>query len=155
MPHHSLRDPNLDGHPHTTAKNSSFYSSRSSITCAHHRFRNLLPIDHSTGPPTKPPSTPIRPRNLTFLQMVERTQTTGSRGIRKRSSKFLAPEQVPRFHCDFCSRDISRKIRIKCAECNDFDLCVECFAVGVESQDHKKTHRSSFPPASSLNCMTF
>ena len=71
--------------------------------------------------------------------MVERT--TGSRGIRKRSNRVLAPEQVPRFHCDHCKRDISRKIRIKCADCADFDLCVECFAVGVESQEHKKTHR--------------
>lgn len=74
--------------------------------------------------------------------MVERT--TGSRGIRKRSSRFLAPEQVPRVHCDFCDRNISRKIRIKCAECVDFDLCVGCFAVGVEVQEHKKNHRSHF-----------
>ena len=70
-------------------------------------------------------------------QMVERTRRAG------RSS---ASEQVPRFHCDFCKRDISRKIRIKCAECPDFDLCVECFAVGVEYQEHKKTHRSPHTP---------
>lgn len=70
-------------------------------------------------------------------------KTTGSRALRRRSGRFITPEQVPRFHCDVCKRDISRKIRIKCADCNDFDLCVECFAVGVEYQDHKKTHRYS------------
>lgn len=80
-------------------------------------------------------------RDMTIVEMVERTTATGARGIRKRNSRYLAPEQVPRFHCDFCERDISRKIRIKCAECTDFDLCVQCFAAGVESQDHKKTHK--------------
>ena len=31
-------------------------------------------------------------------------------------------------------------MRIKCAECPDFDLCLDCFAVGVEITPHKSGH---------------
>ena len=36
--------------------------------------------------------------------------------------------------------DISNTFRIKCAVCLDFDLCVDCFHVGVELTPHKRTH---------------
>ena len=29
----------------------------------------------------------------------------------------------------------------QCAECSDFDLCVECFSVGVELHPHKASHK--------------
>ena len=45
------------------------------------------------------------------------------------------------FHCDYCQKDITRSIRIRCAECFEFDLCIECFSVGVEIQGHLKTHK--------------
>ncbi|KAK4491894.1 hypothetical protein RD792_002675 [Penstemon davidsonii] len=44
------------------------------------------------------------------------------------------------FHCNYCNKDITGKIRIKCAVCSDFDLCVECFSVGAEVQQHKSNH---------------
>ena len=44
------------------------------------------------------------------------------------------------YHCDYCSKDISNTIRVKCAVCTDFDLCVECFSVGVEIQQHRNDH---------------
>jgi hypothetical protein len=44
------------------------------------------------------------------------------------------------YHCNYCHRDISDNIRIKCAVCADFDLCVECFSVGVEVNGHINTH---------------
>ncbi|GAB2233733.1 hypothetical protein Droror1_Dr00002962 [Drosera rotundifolia] len=44
------------------------------------------------------------------------------------------------YHCNYCHKDISGKIRIKCAVCPDFDLCVECFSVGVEITPHKCNH---------------
>ncbi|XP_062015587.1 transcriptional adapter ADA2-like [Rosa rugosa] len=44
------------------------------------------------------------------------------------------------YHCNYCQKDISGKIRIKCGVCPDFDLCIECFSVGVEVTPHKCNH---------------
>ncbi len=44
------------------------------------------------------------------------------------------------FHCNYCNKDITNTIRVKCAVCPDFDLCLECFSVGVEVHPHKRTH---------------
>ncbi|XP_022720722.1 transcriptional adapter ADA2b-like isoform X2 [Durio zibethinus] len=44
------------------------------------------------------------------------------------------------FHCNYCNKDITGKIRIKCAICPDFDLCIECFSVGAEVTPHKSNH---------------
>eukprot|EP00775_Hariotina_reticulata_P009048 gene9048-9218_t len=44
------------------------------------------------------------------------------------------------YHCNYCHKDISNNVRIKCADCPDFDLCVECFSVGVEVMGHSNTH---------------
>ncbi|KAL6999906.1 hypothetical protein U1Q18_001060 [Sarracenia purpurea var. burkii] len=44
------------------------------------------------------------------------------------------------YHCNYCNKDISGKIRIKCVMCPDFDLCVECFSVGAEVTPHKSNH---------------
>jgi hypothetical protein len=45
------------------------------------------------------------------------------------------------YHCNYCHTDISNEVRIKCADCQDFDLCLDCFAVGVEVTPHRNTHR--------------
>ncbi|MED6159748.1 hypothetical protein PIB30_045142 [Stylosanthes scabra] len=44
------------------------------------------------------------------------------------------------YHCNYCNKDISGVIRMKCAVCQDFDLCVECFSVGAEVTPHKSNH---------------
>lgn len=44
------------------------------------------------------------------------------------------------YHCNYCQKDISNTPRIKCAVCADFDLCLECFSVGVEIFPHKNSH---------------
>lgn len=44
------------------------------------------------------------------------------------------------YHCNYCMRDISATVRFKCAHCADWDLCIDCFAAGVELGKHKKTH---------------
>ncbi|KAK3002682.1 hypothetical protein RJ639_017919 [Escallonia herrerae] len=44
------------------------------------------------------------------------------------------------YHCNYCNKDITGKIRIKCAVCPDFDLCIECFSVGAEVKPHKSHH---------------
>lgn len=45
-----------------------------------------------------------------------------------------------KFHCDVCSSDCTRRIRISCAECQDYDLCVPCFAAGKVSGKHEPWH---------------
>ncbi|GAB5356804.1 hypothetical protein AAMO2058_000320300 [Amorphochlora amoebiformis] len=68
------------------------------------------------------------------------------------STKRKSPEQGGRsigestgekhqYFCDFCRKDISDMVRIRCAECKDFDLCLECFSVGVEVFPHKNDHK--------------
>jgi hypothetical protein len=42
--------------------------------------------------------------------------------------------------CDSCFKDISHVILIQCAECDNLDLCVECFGSSVELSQHKATH---------------
>ncbi|PPE01904.1 hypothetical protein GOBAR_DD01044 [Gossypium barbadense] len=44
------------------------------------------------------------------------------------------------YHCNYCNKDLSGMVRIKCAVCPDFDLCVECFSVGAEITPHKCNH---------------
>ncbi|XP_047946606.1 transcriptional adapter ADA2b isoform X2 [Salvia hispanica] len=44
------------------------------------------------------------------------------------------------YHCNYCNKDITGRIRIKCAVCSDFDLCIECFSVGAEVHPHKSGH---------------
>ncbi|EXB98283.1 Transcriptional adapter ADA2 [Morus notabilis] len=48
--------------------------------------------------------------------------------------------KAPLYHCNYCNKDISGKIRIKCVICPDFDLCIECFSVGAEVTPHKSNH---------------
>ncbi|KAM1016144.1 hypothetical protein ACFX13_046618 [Malus domestica] len=42
--------------------------------------------------------------------------------------------------CNYCNKDMSGKIRIKCVVCPDFDLCIECFSVEAELTPHKCNH---------------
>ena len=44
------------------------------------------------------------------------------------------------FHCNNCLCDISNRVRIKCAVCADFDLCLPCFSVGVNLWPHRNSH---------------
>jgi hypothetical protein len=44
------------------------------------------------------------------------------------------------YHRNYCEKDVTGKVRIKCAECLDFDLCAECFSVGAEVGPHKSNH---------------
>lgn len=44
------------------------------------------------------------------------------------------------YTCNNCAKDISNAIRIKCAVCPDFDLCLECFSAGMEVAPHKSNH---------------
>ncbi|KAK7260716.1 hypothetical protein RIF29_26989 [Crotalaria pallida] len=52
----------------------------------------------------------------------------------------ITDRNVSLYHCNYCNKDISGKIRIKCVVCQDFDLCIECFSVGAEVTRHKSNH---------------
>lgn len=47
---------------------------------------------------------------------------------------------MAKFHCDVCSADATRRVRIRCAVCEDYDLCVPCFAAGKTSASHEPWH---------------
>ncbi|KAL4451456.1 hypothetical protein ABPG75_007118 [Micractinium tetrahymenae] len=77
------------------------------------------------------------------------TAVAGSRNKRRREDaaagaggKPGASKNEGLYHCDYCHKDLSSTLRIKCAVCKDFDLCLECFSVGVHlnvaghSSDH-------------------
>ncbi|CEM30960.1 unnamed protein product [Vitrella brassicaformis CCMP3155] len=42
-----------------------------------------------------------------------------------------------KYHCDSCHVNFSSSVRVKCAECKNLDLCVECFSRGIEKGEHK------------------
>ncbi|CAI9115496.1 OLC1v1016407C1 [Oldenlandia corymbosa var. corymbosa] len=41
------------------------------------------------------------------------------------------------YHCNYCNKDISGKVSIKCVIYADFEFCVECFSIGAEVHPHK------------------
>ena len=54
------------------------------------------------------------------------------------------------FHCNYCQKDITGVVRIKCAVCQDFDLCLDCFSVGVEITPHQNNHAYRV-----MDCLSF
>jgi len=46
---------------------------------------------------------------------------------------------MAQYHCNYCQEDING-LRVKCAECVDFDLCLQCFSCGAEIGCHKNAH---------------
>ena len=52
-------------------------------------------------------------------------------------------ELYQKYNCNYCQEDIPG-LRIKCAECTDFDLCLECFACGAQIAKHKSNHKYMF-----------
>ncbi|KAL1212006.1 Transcriptional adapter ADA2a [Cardamine amara subsp. amara] len=57
--------------------------------------------------------------------------------------------------CNYCDKDLSVLVRFKCALCMDFDLCVECFSVGVELNPHKNSHPYRVMDNLSFSLVTF
>ncbi|WWC60212.1 uncharacterized protein I303_102778 [Kwoniella dejecticola CBS 10117] len=53
-----------------------------------------------------------------------------------------ATEPGIKYTCDFCHIDITHTVRIKCAmkECEEVDLCPQCFCEGKEGLRHKAWH---------------
>ncbi|KAH7582264.1 Myb-like DNA-binding domain [Nakaseomyces glabratus] len=45
-----------------------------------------------------------------------------------------------KFHCDVCSSDCTHRVRISCAVCPEYDLCVPCFSQGLYNGNHRPFH---------------
>lgn len=54
-------------------------------------------------------------------------------------SSVAFPEAQEKNSCTYC-QDIVTGLRIKCMECTDFDICLQCFISGAEIGPHKNTH---------------
>lgn len=72
--------------------------------------------------------------SLTHLSSIYIASTIILVGQESRDGK------VALYHCNYCNKDLSGRIRMKCVACPDFDLCVECFSVGAELTPHKSNH---------------
>ncbi|XP_017007514.2 transcriptional adapter 2B isoform X1 [Drosophila takahashii] len=48
-----------------------------------------------------------------------------------------------KYNCTNCQDDI-QGIRVHCAECENFDLCLQCFAAGAEIGAHQNSHAYQF-----------
>ncbi len=42
--------------------------------------------------------------------------------------------------CNYCHRDVTLSLRFRCNACKDFDLCQDCFSVGVNIYPHTNLH---------------
>lgn len=47
---------------------------------------------------------------------------------------------MSKFHCDACFSDCNNRVRISCAECPEYDLCVPCFSQGSYNGNHLPSH---------------
>ncbi|EGG13494.1 myb domain-containing protein [Cavenderia fasciculata] len=65
---------------------------------------------------------------------------TGGHGTTDSSDEAGKPPNAIQYHCDYCQKDLSNVVKIKCSVCEDFDLCLECFSVGAEIYPHKNHH---------------
>ncbi|RFU26366.1 hypothetical protein B7463_g9964, partial [Scytalidium lignicola] len=59
-------------------------------------------------------------------------------GVIRKKTAVRGGEGGVKYVCDVCSADITSTVRIRCAHsaCNDYDLCVQCFANGESSHNH-------------------
>jgi transcriptional adapter 2-alpha len=61
--------------------------------------------------------------------------------IKKRKYPEPKEDYAVKTHCDSCSRELTLKLIFKCAECPDYDLCIDCFCQGKQSQEHLNSHK--------------
>ncbi|XP_014215648.1 transcriptional adapter 2B-like isoform X2 [Copidosoma floridanum] len=55
-----------------------------------------------------------------------------------------------KYNCTYCQEDISG-LRVKCVECTDFDLCLQCFSAGAEIGQHKNDHSYQFMDSGTIS----
>jgi hypothetical protein len=103
-------------------------------------------------PPPPPPTTTAAPRKNKKRSKQQEEEKKEEAVASEKCMKAPHPSHVEiylffytavnknRYHCNYCRKDITECVRIKCSVCTDFDLCVECFSVGVEISPHKNNH---------------
>ncbi|XP_046592229.1 transcriptional adapter 2B isoform X5 [Neodiprion virginianus] len=55
-----------------------------------------------------------------------------------------------KYNCTYCQEDIAG-LRVKCVECADFDLCLQCFSAGAEIGQHKNDHSYQFMDSGTIS----
>ncbi|CAH2045423.1 unnamed protein product, partial [Iphiclides podalirius] len=48
-----------------------------------------------------------------------------------------------KYNCTYCQVEING-VRVRCSECIDFDICLQCFSLGAEIGPHKNDHSYQF-----------
>jgi len=48
-----------------------------------------------------------------------------------------------RGNCCICLQEFDRDPKIRCADCSDVVVCIQCFSLGLETRSHKSYHRYS------------
>ncbi|XP_076637946.1 transcriptional adapter 2B isoform X3 [Colletes latitarsis] len=55
-----------------------------------------------------------------------------------------------KYNCTYCQEDITG-LRVRCVECPDFDLCLQCFSAGAEIGPHKNDHSYQFMDSGTIS----
>ncbi|XP_011153545.1 transcriptional adapter 2B [Harpegnathos saltator] len=55
-----------------------------------------------------------------------------------------------KYNCTYCQEDIAG-LRVKCIECPEFDLCLQCFSSGAEIGQHKNNHAYQFMDSGTIS----
>ncbi|XP_022101292.1 transcriptional adapter 2-beta-like isoform X2 [Acanthaster planci] len=58
--------------------------------------------------------------------------------FRARKQKKMA-ETPTRYYCNYCQDEL-KAFSVRCCECTDFDLCLQCFSAGAELGSHQRDH---------------
>ncbi|KAK8735528.1 hypothetical protein OTU49_005430, partial [Cherax quadricarinatus] len=59
------------------------------------------------------------------------------------ASSQLSYNTFAKYHCNYCEEDVNG-LRVRCLECEDFDLCLQCFSCGAEIGKHRRNHGYQF-----------
>lgn len=62
----------------------------------------------------------------------------------------MAADLFTKYICTYCQDDITG-LRVKCIECTDFELCLQCFSAGAEIGPHKNDHSYQFVDSVALD----
>ena len=68
--------------------------------------------------------------------------------------KTCAVEPSGKVNCSFCTREITRSIRIICAECEDTQLCLDCLVMGRGKDDQPHQHDYHISDKLNFNVIT-